>query len=643
MGTTGDLFGTALSGLRAFQRGLHVTSHNVANSATEGYSRQRVEFSSRSPVGIGSFTVGAGVDVDAVRRLNDEFIELQILNYSSSYHSSKTLFERASNVDDMLTNDFSNLSMNFQRFFDSIQDVNNNPSSIPVRQIMLSEAGVLVEQFHSLSDQFSNQRIKVNREIADAADRINDLAKSISGINLQILSSGNVNSNFPANDLLDQRDTLVKKLSELVNVTTLKQKDGTLNVSIGNGQSLVLGSNYNMISTTPNYYDPEQPEIAVVTKAGSVPITQFIKGGELGGLLEFRSNVLTKAENSVGRMAAGLSYGFNQQHRLGMDMDGGHNAAFFTDPQAVVASNKNNAGTGVATAVITDVGKLTTADYQLTYNGSDYLLRDVEKNTTTTIPGGGPFPYDTGFGFTLSLSGVPVTGDSFLVRPTRQASADIALTITDPRKYAAAAPLRLNESTGLNSGLKATLQINDYTDTNLASQNIQIRISSTSPDLYEMYDVTGGTPGVLMGGGAYNSGGMSFAMNGWQLNLSGAPQLGDVINVESNADGVGDNTNSLALSGLQTLDILEQGTMNYQEAYSSMVSVVGTVTRQSDSMSKAQETMLSHAVSKREAISGVNLDEEAANLLKYQQAYQASSRVLATANLMFETLLDAFR
>lgn len=638
-----DVFGTAVSGLLSFQRALHTTSHNVANSATEGYSRQRVEFSARATSGAGGFSISSGVDVESVRRIHDEFVNTQILNYSSSYNAEETFFGKISDVDDLLSNEYSNLNMNLQKFFDGIHDVTGNPSSLPVRQVTLSDARNLVEQFNSLSGQIGTMRNVVNREIESAAGKINELAQAIAEINQQIQDGGLSSVSRPPNDLLDKRDLLVRQLSELVNVSTLQDKDGSLSVFIGNGQSLVLGRNYNSISTVPNYFDPEQPEVAFITKTASIPITSFIEGGTLGGLLDFRAEVLNNAENSIGRVAAGLASTFNQQHRLGMDLNGNYNRDFFVEPQPVAFTSSKNTGTGTISTAYTDVTQLTTADYQLTFNGANYTLRNLNDNSTATIPGGGPFPYDTGLGFSVNLGGAPAVGDSFLIRPTRQAARAIDLAIGDPREIAAAAPLRKTDAVGLNSDLQATLQINDYTDVNLTSAAVQIRIVSTSPDQYEMYNVTGGLPGVLMGSGAYNSGGMSFAMNGWQLNLSGVPQTGDIITIESNADGRGDNTNALALADLQTQDLLDQGTASYQDLYSALVADIGTMARQADTARQSHDVLLKNSVARREEVSGVNLDEEAADLLRFQQAYQAASRVLTTANLMFETLLNAVR
>jgi flagellar hook-associated protein 1 FlgK len=636
----GGLFGIGVSGLQAFQSALNTTSHNIANVNTSGYSRQQTLFEQRLPnIGPGGW-IGSGVDAASTRRIYNEFVVGQVQSSTSAFESSNTYYNLAVQVDNLLADEQVGLSPGLENFFNAVQEVSNDPTSTAARQILLTEGESLSDRFAYLYDRMESIRADANGQITSYVKEINSLAQSLADINQDIVTAkGRVAGQTP-NDLLDQRDAMIGQLSEMVSVRTVEQDDGSLSVFIGNGQSLVIGNRASQLSSQSQGLDPFQPDISIVNNGVSVPITDYITGGKLGGVLEFRGQVLDEAQNALGRVALGLTTDFNEQHRLGMDLNGTINQAFFSVPSPEVFPSPTNTVGGI-TVTIDDTNQLTAEDYVMRYDGAAWEIRTVSDNQIVTPTGTGtaadPFVFD---GLTVEVTGAaPVQGDEFLIRPTRVASRDVGTLLDDPRTIAAAGPVISNAaSTNGGTGDITLPNVVDITDPNLLEP---VTITFTSPTTFDVVGVGTGNPTGVVYDPADPADVISF--NGWELELSGAPVLGDVFTVSSNVGGVGDNRNAIALADLQQQANLSGSTASYAESYNELVGDVGTNTRKAEITSSAQEKLLSDAISTRESISGVNLDEEAANLLRYQQAYQAAAQVISTADTLFQTLLGAVR
>ena len=639
MAGSGDVFGTAISGLMAFQRGLHTTSHNISNATTEGYSRQQVNFSTREPTLVGTNSIGNGVQASAVRRQHDGIVESRLNGYLSAFNYQDSVYEYATQLDELLADANASLGTSMQNFFGSVQTVADTPTSLAAREVMVAEGEELVSRFATLSEQFDSYNNQINSNIKISVGELSGLAESVAQLNVRIIEAGGVNGNFPPNDLLDERDLLVKKMSELVNVSTLSKADGSMDVFIGKGQPLVLGSTSSNIITQGNRYDAYDLEIAFDSGNGSpFDITDVVSGGKLGGLLNTRDDLLTRSDNTLGRLAVGLATSFNEQHRQGMDLEGDINTDFFITPDAEVSVSSLNTGSGGVTATITDVSQLGLSDYEMTFDGTDYTLRDTVSNVRTMIPGAGPYPYDTGLGFELDITAGAVAGDGFYISPLGRAASNIGNAITEGKDVAAAAAVA-TESLWSNLGDAAPrdLQVLDVTNPALLND---VTIRFTAANTYDVVDNTTAT--TLASSVAFTSGDV-LSYNGWQVTLNGAPESSDEFTVSGNQGATGDNTNMLALGDLQQARILGNGTESFSDSYSKLVSDVGVATARSDQTRQAQETLLDQTSAQKASISGVNLDEEAANLLRYQQAYAAAAKVMTTANTVFQTLLDAVR
>ncbi|MEW6314365.1 MAG: flagellar hook-associated protein FlgK [Pseudomonadota bacterium] len=629
---TTSIYGIGVSGLNAAQAGLVTTGHNISNASTPGFSRQRLEQSAVQPLFTGSGFFGQGVQVASVRRAYNEFLDSQVLLAQTQSSYLDAYNAQISQIDNLLADPASGLSPALQDFFKGVQDVAANPASVPSRQVMLSSASSLVTRFQSLNTRLAEIRDGVNSELSRTTAEINSISTQLANLNQKIVLAQSAGTGQPANDLLDQRDALVRDLNKLVQATVVKQNDGTYNVFIGNGQSLVVGFTASQLTTIAALDDPQRLEVAYVTPGGNIPFSSdVLQGGSLGGILAFSSGTLDSAQNSLGRIAISLAQTFNNQHQLGQDLNGMLGGNFFSVPQPEVTGKSSNSGNGVISAALSSASALTTSDYRLSYSGGTYTLQRLSDNTNTVFT---TFP-QTVDGMTLTLaSGMPANGDSFLIKPTRNGARDLGLMISDTAKIAAAAPIRTaaaqaNTGSGkISAGTVNPLPLN-------ANLQQPVTITFTSATTF---NVTGTGAGLPAMGVAYTEG-SAISYNGWTVEITGVPASGDVFTIGANTGGVSDNRNALLLAGLQTQNTMAGGTVSYQGGYSQMVSEVGNKAREIQVSSKAQANLLADTTKSRESFSGVNLDEEAANLIRYQQAYQASGKMMQVATVLFDTLL----
>ncbi|GAB4356907.1 MAG: flagellar hook-associated protein FlgK [Gammaproteobacteria bacterium] len=634
-----DIFGIGTSALSSFQRAIATTGHNIANVNTEGYSRQRVELTQRTPQFTGAGWVGSGTEVVTTERLYSEFLTREIRSGTTNFHQLETFYKYASQLDRLLADQDSGLQPTLDGFFNAMQELADYPSSQAVRQTVLSEAEALASRFNSLSRQLDGIRQSSDLQIRTTVEEINGLADSIAALNERIVAVQG--SGHTPNDLLDQRDELLRRLSERVSVTSLEQSDGAVNVFIGNGLNLVVGNQTNSLSVIPNNFDASRLDVAIDLGSTSVRITDQISGGALGGLYQFQNGILGEAYNELGLIAIGLADTFNAQHQLGQDLQGNLGGLFFNDIAAsspATFAGTTNTGTGVIDADITDVNALTASDYELSFDGALYTLTRLSDNTTVATNASLAALSGDGLSFSL-VSGAIAANDRFLIQPTRNGANDLAVTVATTNEIAAAAPIRTAAAT-TNSG-SAVISAGVVNGPPPTDPNLQQTVTITFNNPPTTFDVTGTGTGNPAGV-AYTSGG-SISYNGWTIEISGTPAAGDVFTIEANAGGVGDNRNALLLGELRTRNTLNNGTATFQTRYGSFVADVGVQTHQADVSQQAQKSLLDQTISERNSLSGVNLDEEAANLLRFQQAYQAAAQVISTAGTLFDTLLGAVR
>ena len=641
-----DLLGIATSGLLAFQRALDTTGNNVANAATPGYSRQRVELGTQLPQGTGNGFIGNGVEVNSVQRMYDQFLTGRLRSSTSSSSGLDMYSELAGRVSNLLGDTQAGLNGGVQGFFNAVQEVADDPTSVPARQVMLSEAESLRTRFRFLDRQLAALGTEVDRQTTSLTSQVSSLAQSIASMNEEIvIATGNAGGQ-PPNDLLDKRDQLLQELSKLVSIDVLEQDDGSVNVSIGNGQPLVTRFSSARLTVAPSEYDASRMEIAFQVGSNAVTITDTIHGGKLGGLVDFRNEILDPARNSVGRIGVVFSSEFNAQHTLGMDLTGNLGTAMFSSSVPEVLPSTNNSGTGTVSVTYdaTNPGALTAEDYILAFDGSNYSLTRISDGVAVPMSGAGtganPFQAD---GLSIVVGGAPAASDRVLIRPTRNGARDFDVLVTDAQNIAAAAPVSVSEATDAN-GLPTNSGTGSFKLTGIGSGfgAPGAGITFTYDAVNLRFNYTGDANGTINYDPATDSG-TTFTVAGISFSVRSTPGDGDQFKIAANTNGVGDNGNALLLAGLQTTGILDGGNNSFESAYAKSIAEAGVRTRQAEIDGEAQKALLAQAVESRESMSGVNLDEEAANLLRFQQQYQAMAQVIRVADSLFESLLGAVR
>lgn len=677
MGT--GIIGTGVSGLLAAQLGLQTTEHNIANVNTVGFSRQRSVQATNPSLSTGAGFIGQGTHVATIERMYNQFLTNQVDRSQSSASELDSYYAQINQINNMLADPSTGLSPALQSFFNSVQDVAANPSELASRQAMLSAGQGISARYQSFGDQLAQMYGGVNSQITATVSGINSYAEQIALLNQQIVVAEG-STGQPANDLLDSRDQLVADLNKLVKARTTSNSDGSYNVFIGSGQQLVVGSQVLAIATTPSSADRSRLAVGLKTAVGVQEMPDnLLRGGTLGGLLQFRSESLDQTSNDLGRNAASLALTFNAQSALGQDLFGqsqvsslvaGFTPDFFVIPSPVVIANTGNpAGSPTVSAAFviptpfkgnyyTDLGS---SDYRLTADASSVTLTRLSDNKQWSALGddvaliNGQLANDPQ-GFTLA-AGPLLAGSSYLIEPTRAAASNIKLNsavVADASLIAAAGPVR-TAAASTNTGAAKVSAGSAGPGYAAAVAGMPINVVYQDGELRNFpvgaqVSVDGGVPVLIAApsdGVAYTSGATitlvgsleSTPPSGFSFVLSGPPNNGDSFAIVANSAASADGRNALALAQLQTQATMSGNSASFQQAYAQLVSQTGSKTRQTEVAAAAQNSLLAQAEASRQSLSGVNLDEEAANLIRYQQAYQASAKALQIGASLFDTIL----
>lgn len=621
-----DLLKTGLSGLLAFQRALDTTSHNISNVNTPGYSRQRVELGTRQAEPYGNGWVGQGVAVQTNRRMYDDFIAVQARGTSSSLQRFDVFANSAERLNNMFGDSTNGLTATLQKFTNAFQSVANSPASIPARQALLTEANTLQQRLQYFDSRLAAMDEETNFRLQGEISEINVLAQGIAKLNQDIATGMARTNGQPPNDLLDQRDALLDQLSAKVAVNAVKQDGGAVNVFIGNGQPLVLGEIASELTTVQDNFDATRLGVGMRTSGGVTDITRMVSGGSVGGLLDFRRDQLDPAHNALGRISVALVDLVNSQHQQGMNLSGQMGDEFFSIGGVETLASSLNGGSGSVSVQRVDVGALTQRDYILERTTTGWDLRYADTGQTVAMTGTGPFFAD-GMEITVNPGANP--GDEFLIRPTRAALADLQVLVDNPSDIAAAAPIRASvDSANTGTGAISAGSVLDATNANLTSPVV---IEFTGPNTFT---IDGNGPNTYVPGQPIN-------YNGWSVSITGAPAVGDSFTVGPNTSGSGDNRNALLLAEALQRPILNNGTTSLTAGVGQFVGSIGVATRQAQANRDAQSVVHEENLAAQDSVSGVNLDEEAANLIKYQQAYQAAAQLIRVADTLFQSLLNA--
>lgn len=668
------LISIAMTGINAAQAGLLTTGNNISNLSTEGYTRQRTLQASNPSVMTGAGGIGQGVHVVTVERMFSQALTTQVLNAQTNVSALDTYYAQVSQIDNMLADKEAGLTPLMQKFFDAAQSVATNPSSISARQSMVSAAETMTTGYRSMYERLTEIEAGINSQVRDTVGQINTYTEQIADLNEKIISASAIGGQ-PANDLYDKRDKLVADLNELVKVTVTSNTNGSYNVFVGSGQQLVVGSQVTMMSAEPASADRSRNVIGLVGPTGNIQELpeSLISGGKLGGLLSFRSEALDASFNQLGLMATSFTQTFNAQHALGRDLLGNANGSanfvsefFSVGAPDVIPNSKNATGSPTVSVTLDPVtsngtnyySNLTASDYRLSFESGALTLTRLSDNTSWTGANVGAINTQLAGspqGFTLSAgAGAFANGDSYLIQPTRDAARHFAISdkiSADPRLIAAGlseavargavantgtgSVSSVSYATGFTTGSALSLSYNAGSLSGFPATGTVTVTAGATTNTYAMPSSVPYTAGATI---AINGGGWS----GVSLVLSGAPNNGDSFTLAA-ATGVEDGRNIVKLGNLQTQNTMLGANATYQDNYAAFVNDVGNKTASAEISSVAQTSLLKQAVAAREAVSGVNRDEEAAKLIEYQQAYQASAKVIEIASNLFDTLLSIGR
>jgi flagellar hook-associated protein 1 len=653
-----NLFSIGLSGLNAAQWGLTTTGQNISNQATPGYSVERPVYSESSGQYTGSGYIGSGVSTTTIQRQYSQYLTTELNNAQSQSGSLNSYYNLIAQLNNMVGSPTTGISSAITSYFTSLQNVANDASNPAMRQSAISSAQSLADQLNAAGDQYDQLRASVNTQLGDAVKQINTYTAQIAQLNAQIQSLGAQGQ--PPNQLLDQRDLAVSNLSQLVGVQVV-QSDTGYSVFMGNGQPLVVADKSFNLTTVTSPSDPTETAVAYAGLAGAAGTTtpQILPdsaplGGQIGGLMTFRNQSLDPAEAQLGAIATSFAAQVNAQNSLGIDLKGNAGGPLFTVGNPIVYANTKNTGGATLGVTLTNAAQPPASDYSLSYDGTNYTLTDREtgrvvgQSTSLASPIGG---------MQFTLSGAMNPGDSFTVDPTRGALNGFGLTTTDGSAIAASSPVLVSKGTA-NTGNATVTQYSvsaGYTmpsTTTTLTYNAgtgslsgfpigsTVTIAGTPPT---SYNITAATPNVpynpAMGASMTITGG---TINNVSLQITGAPANGDTFTIAPNPAGGKDGHNAQAISNLVTAKSMGNGTLTLTDSYANYVNDIGNQTNQVQASSKAQTSLVTQITTAQQAISGVNINEEAANLLQYQQLYQANSKVIQTAQTMFQTILGIF-
>ncbi|HVJ38734.1 MAG TPA: flagellar hook-associated protein FlgK [Stenotrophomonas sp.] len=623
-----NVLSTGTGALIAFQRALATVSHNVANINTEGYSRQKVEFATRTPTDYGYGYVGSGTQITDIGRVADQLAISRLLDSGGELARLQQLSGLSDRVDGLFSDSATNVAGLWSNFFDASSALSSDASSTANRQSLLDSGSALATRFKQLSGQLDTLNTEVNNGLLSATDEVNRLTQQIAKINGSI----GTNAASAAPDLLDQRDQLIQELVGYTGGTAVQQDGGFINVYTSGGQALVVGTTASKLTTTADPYQPGKLQLALQTQGMNVSLDARALGGQMGGLLEFRSNVLDPTQAELGRITVGLATSFNDAHAQGMDLYGQMGGDFFSFASPSVSSNPANTGSASLTASYGDLSALDGQNVLLRFDGTQWTATRSDTGAAVALTGTGtaadPLVLN---GVNLVVGGTAAAGDRFLLQPTANVAGSLAVAITDPSRIAAATPVKAKADLGnLGTGKVSNVLVTDSTNANLLT-----------PSTIEFIDANNYT---IDGAGPYAyTAGQTISANGWQFTLDGAPSAGDTFGVGSTGAGSSDNGNAKLLAAVENLKAFNGGTMSLNGAVAGLTTSVGSAARSADYASQAQQVINDQAQAARDSVSGVNLDEEASDMLRLQQAYQAASQIISTADTMFQSILSAIR
>ncbi|WP_395060804.1 flagellar hook-associated protein FlgK [Paraburkholderia silvatlantica] len=673
-----NIFSIGLSGLQAAQIGISTTGENISNSTTPGYTVEKPVYQEAAGQYTSNGYIGSGVTTATVQRAYSQYLTTALNNAQSTGSAYSASYNLATQLSNLVGSPTSGIATAITNFFTGLQNVSNSPSDTAARQTVLSDAQTLATQINAASQQYDAMRQSVNTQLTSAVSQINSYTQQIANLNAQITSASA--SGQQPNQLLDQRDQAVANLSQLVGVQVV-QNSGGYSVFLGNGQPLVVSSQSYNLGTQPSSTNPQELAVTWQGLNGASAASQgtpqvlssaALQGGTVGGLVSFVSTTLDPAESQLGAIVTSFAAQVNSQNALGLTLSGGPGGNLFTvgNPLVTASSTNPDAQTTVS-ATLTNSTQPLTDNYKLSYDGTNWNLTDTTTNKVVATQPNGTAPITIG-GFSITPSGTVSAGDSFMIQPTAGALASFSVATSDPAAIAAATPVVVSAATtnagtanvtqgavgtgysttnlpvtltydsaaGTLTGLPDGTTVTITTPGSTTTSTVTINSAATPPVTGVPYDPTTGATYTITN--LTDSAGANGTATNVSFTMTGTPSNNDTFTVAGNKSGTQDGRNALALASL-TSSTAYTGSTTLTSAYANYVNTIGNAASQLKASSTSQQSLVTQLTSQQQSVQGVNLDEEAANLLQYQQLYQANSKVIQTAASLFQTLIGIFQ
>ncbi|HTW53875.1 MAG TPA: flagellar hook-associated protein FlgK [Stellaceae bacterium] len=644
-----EVINAGWSGLDAATEALQTVSNNTANINTPGYDVESVQ-QAELPGLPGE--PGTGAQVTSIQRAYDQFVFSQMVGATSTNQAAQVAQDNAENLTAIFpvaSGGEGGLGATLTSFFSGMNAVSQDPTSLPNRQTFLSDANALAVNFNSVGNQLAANLTSLNAQLTGAVAQVNTLTQQIASLNSQIEAQSNSSGSGPPLALMDDRDNLVQQLGQELGITVASGANNTVNIYTAGGASLVAGSSASNLTVTSGSYGAGS-SLQVIYQPNGENIGASLSGGTIGGVMSSQAQVVA-AQNAVGGLAAAVASAVNTQQSLGLDLNGAQGADLFSVGGPTVLADQSNTGSGTLAASITNTDAFIPGNFIVAKSAGGYEATNIATGQVTALGSGPILSFD---GMTLTVSGTVNTGDSFEIEPTASAAQTLTVTATDPSAIAAASPYVA--TAGANLGNITASAFSSAASGSLPAgtvivpatqfgQNLTVKFTSATT-----FNVLNASNTVIASGSFSASSGAEIAIaypsppapagEVDEMALSpGTPATGDTFSFTPG--GVASNGNILAMTGLSSQNLLSGQTLT--SAYSTLVGQVGSAGQTASFNAQAASGVLNQVQSVQQSISGVNLDQQAADLVVYQQAYQASAQVIASAQTLFDDLLTAMQ
>ena len=647
-----DLLNLGTRALQVNQIALQTTGNNIANVNTVGYSRQKAVLEAVEGQFSGAGFIGKGVNVQTIQRNFDEFLVRQSALASSNEYADKTRADYLKQLEGIFEGGKQGLGASISDMMNAFSDVSNAPTDLTARTVALTRVQETASRMRSSSQRLDDLQLVVQQSLDQKVSSINSIAKNIAAVNDQVVRA--LGSGQPPNDLLDQRDQLIRDLNQFVQTTQINADDGSIGIYLSASQELVLGTRAASVAiVNDDFGDSRNSTLAIIRNGETNKLDDhMLGGGEVSGLIRFQNHDLNEGRNLLGRLTMAISTAMNAQHKLGTDLDGNIGGDIFSPtvfgganvlkpaPPAFV-----NKGTAALTMGISDVTKFAASDYFISFSGptAGTITRNSDgQQTAFDFALTSPVVVD---GLSLTRAGIAVAGDRFLLKPFTTSASNISSQFSSPRALAVASPV----AGTMGASNKGSLQLMSLAARSNPPLNVPVTLTFTGTSTYTRSDSVGKvynyTPGeaiestlpdwpVITSPPKY-----SLPLANWSVKIQGTPGIGDSYTVNANAYPALSAGNALAMLDLRDVAMFDGAALT--DGFAGVISQVGIRSQSANYTAQVSQSIATTLEHSRTGVSGVNLDEEASKLLQYQQAYQASAKMIQIANSIFDTLLNS--